>query len=488
MVSKWAMALAVMAGATLAPQVVWAQTALTKGVTVSSLSGAKGSTKDYSLVVPTGATGLSFKLSGGSGDADLYVRRAAIPTTSTYDCASTGTTNAETCSFATPTAATYYVRVLGYTSYSGASLVANYTAATTPAPTVTLQNGVALTGQSGTAGGWTRYKIDVPAGATNLAISISGGTGAADLYVRAGAEPTSSTWNCRPLLNGNNESCSFAQPQATTYYIGLYGYQAFSGVTVTAGYTVAPPPPSGGSTWSGFDSYYVQAIGKTGVALRTSLNTISAQGHVRKTYAEVWDALKYTDEDPANTANVILIYTGRSQAKTYNASSFPTDQDAWNREHVWPKSHGFPDEAQWAHTDIHHLRPADVSVNSTRGNKDFDWGGTAITEAPGNLTDADSFEPRAAVKGDIARMMFYMAIRYEGNDLTGVPNLELADTTGTSGNFLGKRCTLVSWHRQDPVSADEIRRHARIVEVQGNRNPFVDYPNWVEELFGAGCP
>lgn len=485
MVTKWALALGFTLG--VLPQLAAAQTALSKGVTVTNLSASKGVTKDFSLVVPSGATGLSFKLSGGTGDADLYVRRAALPTTSTYDCASTGWSNAESCSFATPSAATYYVRLVAYSAYSGASLVADYTPAV--APTVTLQNGTSLSSQSAAAGAWLRYRIDVPAGATNLAISSSGGTGAADLYVRAGAEPTSTAFDCRPLVIGNNESCTFAQPQATSYYIGLYGYQAFSGVTVTASYTTATtPPPGTGATWDGFSSYYVQAIGKTGLALRTSLNQHAAQGHVRKTYAEVWDAIKYTDEDPANTANVILIYTGRSQAKTYNASAFPSDQDAWNREHVWPKSHGFPDEAQWAHTDIHHLRPADVSVNSTRGNKDFDWGGTAITEAPGNLTDADSFEPRAAVKGDIARMMFYMAIRYEGSDATGVGNLELADFTGTSGNFLGKRCTLVSWHRQDPVDALEIRRHARIVERQGNRNPFVDYPAWVEELFGAGCP
>ncbi len=487
MIPKWALALLVSVGAVSAPAAL-AQTVLTKGVTVSSISGATSSSKDYSLVVPAGATGLSFTLIGGTGDADLYVRRGAIATTSTHDCASTSYTSNEICSFATPSAATYYVRLVGYGSYSGASLVANYTVTSTPAPTVTLQNGVALGSQGAAQGAWLRYRIDVPAGASNLAITTSGGTGAADLYVRAGSEPSASTYDCRPLTNGNNETCSFAQPQATVYYIGLYGYRAFSGVTVQAQYTAASsPPPGGGATWSGFEAYYVQAIGKTGLALRTSLSQHAALGHVRRTYSEVWDALKYTDEDPANTANVILIYTGRSQAKTYNASG-NNDPDAWNREHVWPKSHGFPDETQWAHTDIHHLRPADVSVNSTRGNKDFDWGGSAIGEAPGNLTDADSFEPRAAVKGDIARMMFYMAIRYEGNDSTGVPNLELSDNTGTSGNLLGKRCALVTWHRQDPVSADEIRRHARIVERQGNRNPFVDYPAWAESLFGVGCP
>lgn len=478
-------AVGVATAAMAAAPAAWAQTALTKGVAVTGLSGAVNTTRDYTLVVPAGATQLSFTLSGGSGDADLYVRRGSQATSTANDCASESSSNAESCSFASPTAATYYVRVQAYRAYSGLSLVGNYTAGSGTPATVVLQPGVPVTNQSAALGAWLRYRIDVPAGATNLVVSTSGGTGASDLYVRAGSEPTSSAFDCRPLTVGNDESCSFAQPQATSYYIGLYGYKAFAGVTVTASYS---QPPSGGATWSGFNAYYAQAIGKTGVALRTALNEAASRGHTRMSYSAVWEALKYTDEDPANTNNVILIYTGRSEPKTHNASVNSTDQDAWNREHVWAKSHGFPDEAQWAHTDVHHLRPADVSVNSTRGNKDFDWGGTAIGEAPGNLTDADSFEPRAAVKGDIARMMFYMAIRYEGNDATGVGNLELSDTVGTSGNLFGKRCTLVAWHRADPVSADEIRRHARIVEKQGNRNPFVDYPAWAEEMFAAGCP
>jgi serine protease len=480
----WTGTLAAVAALAAAPA-AQAQTALTKGVAVTDLIGAVNSTRDYTLVVPSGATQLSFKLSGGSGDADLYVRRGATATSSSNDCASESATNAETCSFASPTAATYHVRVQAYRAYSGVSLVGNYTAGGGTPATVTLQPGVPVSGQGAAAGAWLRFRLDVPAGATNLTVRTSGGTGAMDLYVRAGAEPGASAFDCRPLVVGNAETCTFAQPQATSYYIGLYGYQAFAGVTLTASFT---QPPSGGATWPGFDAYYVNAIGKTGVALRSALNMAAAHGHVRMSYSAVWDALKYTDEDPGNTANVILIYTGRSQAKTYNASTNSSDQDAWNREHVWAKSHGFPDEGQWGYTDIHHLRPADVSVNSTRGNKDFDWGGSAIGEAPGNLTDADSFEPRAAVKGDVARMMFYMAIRYEGNDATGVGNLELADNVGTSGNLFGKRCTLIAWHRADPVNADEIRRHTRIVERQGNRNPFVDYPAWAEELFGAGCP
>lgn len=463
-----------------------AQTALSKGVAVTGLSGAVSSTRDYTLVVPAGATQLGFTLSGGTGDADLYVRRGATATSSTNDCASESGTNAEACSFATPTAATYHVRVQAYRAYSGVSLVGNYTVSGGGTPTtVTLQPGVPVSGQGAAAGAWLRFRLDVPAGATNLTVRTSGGTGAVDLYVRAGAEPSASAFDCRPLVVGNDETCSFAQPQATSYYVGLYGYKAFSGVTLTASFT---QPPTGGATWPGFETYYVNAIGKTGLALRSALNTAAAYGHVRMSYSAVWEALKYTDEDPTNTANVILLYTGRSQAKTYNASTNSSDSDAWNREHVWAKSHGFPDEGQWGYTDIHHLRPADVSVNSTRGNKDFDWGGSPIAEAPGNLTDADSFEPRAAVRGDVARMMFYMAIRYEGNDATGVGNLELADNVGTSGNLFGRRCTLIAWHRADPVDATETRRHGRIVERQGNRNPFVDYPAWAEELFGAGCP
>lgn len=477
------MAMWVAVAALSAAPAAQAQTALSRGVAVSGLSGAVNTTRDYTLVVPSGASQLRFSLSGGTGDADLYVRRGSQATSSSNDCASTGTTNAESCSFASPAAATYHVRLQAYRAYSGATLLADYsTAAPTP---VTLQPGVPVTDQSAAAGAWLRFRLDVPAGATNLSIRTSGGTGAVDLYVRAGAEPSASAFDCRPLVVGNDETCSFAQPQATSYYIGLYGYKAFAGVTLTASYT---QPPSGGATWSGFEAYYAQAIGKTGVALRTALNEAAGRNHVRMSYAAVWDALKYTDEDSANTANVLLLYTARSQAKIYNAGTNSSDPDAWNREHVWAKSHGFPDEGQWAHTDIHHLRPEDVSVNSTRGNKDFDWGGSAIGEAPGNLTDADSFEPRAAVKGDVARMMFYMAIRYEGNDSTGTPNLELSDSVGSSGNLFGKRCTLVAWHRADPVDAAEIRRHGRIVERQGNRNPFVDYPAWVEDVFAAGCP
>ncbi len=351
---------------------------------------------------------------------------------------------------------------------------------------ITINNNETRTNLSGASNSETRFELVVPANASNLSITTSGGSGDLDLYVRRDQAPTTSSYDCRPYASGNNENCNFATPAAGTWHILLRGYSSYSGASLSVSYTMNGNTPTTGATWSGFESYYADAIGLSGTQLRNSLANISARGHARMSYSQVWDALKYTDEDPNNTNNVILIYTGRSQAKSYNSSG-NSDPDAWNREHTWPKSHGFPDESDWAYTDIHHLRPADASVNATRGNKDFDNGGSSISEAPGNYTDSDSFEPRNAIKGDIARMMFYMDVRYNSNDSTGTENLVLVNVTGTSGAKLGKICTLLAWHNQDPVSQAEINRHARIVSRQGNRNPFVDYPAWADQLWGSAC-
>lgn len=362
---------------------------------------------------------------------------------------------------------------------------------TTAVCSATLQNNVSATNLSASTGNSISYDIAVPASAQNLVITTTGGTGAADLYVRYGAQPTTSTYNCRPFINGNEESCSFSSPSTGVYYIVITAYRSFAGLTLTASYELDTAGGGNGNngddaTWDGFSNYYSDAIGLTGSSLIYELNNIAAQGHSRMSYSQVWDALEYTDEDPNNTNNVILIYTGRSQAKSFSSSG-NNDPDAWNREHSWPKSHGFPSTGDWGYTDIHHLRPSDASVNSRRGNKDYDDGGSAISEASGSYTDSNSFEPRDQVKGDLARMMFYMDIRYNGSDSTGTDDLTLVNYTGTSGANLGKVCTLLTWHINDPVSTEEITRHARIVEVQGNRNPFVDYPAWAQDIWGDEC-
>lgn len=224
--------------------------------------------------------------------------------------------------------------------------------------------------------------------------------------------------------------------------------------------------------------YYDAAIGKTGETLKTTLHNI-IDDHTELSYSEVWDALRETDEDPNNPNNVILLYTGRSQGKYTNGSGV----NDWNREHVWAKSHGDFGTTMGPGTDLHHLRPTDASVNSTRNNLDFDNGGIEHTEALGNYYDADSWEPRDSVKGDVARMLFYMAVRYEGD--SGEPDLELNNLVNNgSAPFHGKLSVLLQWHKQDPVDHFERQRNETIYnDYQHNRNPFIDHPEWVEAIW-----
>ena len=394
---------------------------LTKGVPITGISGALNSQQTWTLSVPAGSSNLQFQISGGTGDADMYVRFGSAPTTSTYDCRPYLSGNAETCTFAAPSTGTYYVMLVGYSAYSGVSLVGNYTASCTPpsaptgvaasatsqtainvswsassgatsytisrasvsggpytqvgtstttsfsntgltcntayyyvvtasngtcasgnsaqasattqacstctppaAPTgvaasatsqtavnvswtassgatsykvfraavsggpytqvgtstttsfsntgltcntayyyvVTasngtcdsgnsaqaaattqacagnvLSNGVPVTGISGATGSQQSWTMAVPAGSSNLQFQMSGGTGDADMYVRFGAAPTLTTYDCRPYANGNSENCTFAAPSTGTYYVMLNGYAAYSGVSLVGSYS-----------------------------------------------------------------------------------------------------------------------------------------------------------------------------------------------------------------------------------------------------------
>ncbi|WP_353409100.1 S8 family peptidase [Arenicella sp. 4NH20-0111] len=206
------------------------QNELTNGTAKTNLSGAQGSQVVYTLDVPAGATDLSFVMSGGSGDADMYVRFGAQPTTSTYDCRPYRNGNNETCDISNVQTGTYYVMLRGYSSYSGTSLVGSFTAGGgSGQPDTISQSNI-----SGAQNQWVDFELDVPAGQSSLVVSISGGSGDADLYVRRGANPTTSTYDCRPYRNGNNETCTISSPAAGTYFIRLRGYRAFSGVTLTA--------------------------------------------------------------------------------------------------------------------------------------------------------------------------------------------------------------------------------------------------------------
>ncbi len=204
---------------------------LTKGVAATGLAASSGSDVVYTLAVPAGASGLSFTMSGGTGDADMYVKFGSTPSDSSYDCRPYKSGNSETCSFATPSAGTYYVRVKAYQSFSGVSLLGDYSTGGGGGGGGGSSDSVDLPTVS--SGNWSSsYTMDVAAGQT-ATISIAGGSGDADLYVRAGANPTTSKYNCRPYKAGNNETCTFTPSSATTYYIKVRAYRTYSGVTLT---------------------------------------------------------------------------------------------------------------------------------------------------------------------------------------------------------------------------------------------------------------
>ncbi len=267
--------------------------------------------------------------------------------------------------------------------------------------------------------------------------------------------------------------------------------------------------------------YYDDVIDLRGEELKNALNDIITN-HIEYPYTDddtdVWDILRDIDEDPNNPNNVLLFYTGMSWMKDCQDTTYPPDycyqiidgeeiQVEWNREHIWSKSHGEFDHedstsyALGAHTDIHHLVPAERRMNSTKNNRLFDDCHDGINDdnlvdrGYGNYTCGEwFFEPRDEVKGDVARMLFYMTVRYEGEagdyvDLELVSNLkELAPELHLQDinlPYYANLSTLLKWHIEDPVSERELERNQAIYLYQGNRNPFIDHPEFVELIFGT---
>ncbi len=229
--------------------------------------------------------------------------------------------------------------------------------------------------------------------------------------------------------------------------------------------------------------YYNGISGKDGALLRSALSAIIS-GHQEYSYDVIWDILKESDEDPSNSNNVILVYSGRSRNKDYvdrggafdyGAAGYSHD-DSWNREHVWAQSHGSFGYTIGEGTDAHNLKPVDYNVNASRSNKDFDNGGSPAPEGADCYIDSDSWEPRDDAKGDVARIIFYMATRYEG--VSGELDLQAKDAVNNSPNpWHGKLSTLLTWNSNDPPDDFERHRNNVIYSWQGNRNPFIDYPD-----------
>jgi endonuclease I len=276
----------------------------------------------------------------------------------------------------------------------------------------------------------------------------------------------------------------------TTYWFRVYEYNGTGSYTRFLTTTATGNPSSATTLEQQGMDYYADIYG-FGSTLKSNLHELLRTTHTTQySYSALLTQIPYTDEDPANVYNIIEIYTGWS----VNKDDFGGGTADWNREHTWSKSHGDFGDTAPAGTDLHHLRPCDSTVNSAKSNKDFDAGGSAYTDSSppsgysgdtGCYTTADTWEPRDEDKGDTARMIMYMAVRYEGTDTSY--DLEIVDHVYTDAGenlpYYGKLAMLLNWHVQDPPDAREAQRNERIHERQGNRNPFIDVPVYAQYIW-----
>ncbi|CEJ71372.1 Extracellular ribonuclease precursor [Chryseobacterium oranimense G311] len=261
--------------------------------------------------------------------------------------------------------------------------------------------------------------------------------------------------------------------------------------TVIAGFANAQAPAG----------YYNSANGLSGAALKTALSTIITNGHQDKGYNGLWTGYKTTDIDKTyeNDGSIMDIYSEKPSGTdpykytpgTNQCGTYSTEGNCYNREHIVPQS--LFSQAAPMVSDIHFIRATDGKVNGMRSNYPFGKVGSAtFTSLNGSKLGSSSssgyagtvFEPIDEFKGDVARMIFYFVTRYQSKL-----------STFSSGNMLGNSTfpglqtwelnVLLAWHAQDPVSQAEINRNNASYAYQGNRNPFIDNPNYVNQIWGS---
>lgn len=245
-------------------------------------------------------------------------------------------------------------------------------------------------------------------------------------------------------------------------------------------------------------TYYDGTTGLTGFTLKTKLSQIVTSGHQDKGYN--WTVFSSADRDKyyENDNSVLDIYSenptgpdpynfsmGTNQCGNYNGEGV-----CYNREHTIPKSTF--DDARPMHNDYNHLLPTDGYVNGRRGNWPYGEVGTATWTSkngsklgPSKLNGYNGtvFEPINEFKGDIARIYFYFATRYES--LIQGFNYDMYDGSKTKVFAEPFLAMLLKWNQQDPVSQKEIDRNNAVFSYQGNRNPYIDHPEWITEIWGT---
>ncbi|KAH7860447.1 hypothetical protein Vadar_013526 [Vaccinium darrowii] len=249
-----------------------------------------------------------------------------------------------------------------------------------------------------------------------------------------------------------------------------------------------PHYPSDDYACENVQNYYAGMEDFRGEALQKNLNSIIATHH-SLSYKEVWEALKILDaanvDKPEASSEVVEIYSLRVVSKFLAG-----EPDGWNREHLWPRSYGLVSGPSL--TDVHNIRPADVNVNSSRGNKFYgechvksNCRKPATRESASDTeTDNERWAPPRQVRGDIARAIMYMAVCYGVSQSGRGLNLHLSDSPNIANKEMGMLSTLLKWNEIDPPSREEKLRNDRICKkYQHNRNPFVDHPEYANRVW-----
>lgn len=247
-------------------------------------------------------------------------------------------------------------------------------------------------------------------------------------------------------------------------------------------------------------NYYSTATG-TGATLKSQLKDIITAGHNPGSYGGLWTAYQTTDRDYyyENDGTILDIYSERpTAADPYNftvgtnqCGSYNSESDCYNREHIIPQS--LFNEALPMVADIHFIRATDGYVNNIRGS--FPFGNVGVTNYISNNGSKRGssvsagytgtvFEPIDEFKGDIARMIFYFVTRYE-TQLSGFSSGNMLGNSAYPGLQTWELNQLLAWHNLDPVSPAEIGRNDASYLYQGNRNPYIDNPNYVNLVWGT---
>ena len=250
--------------------------------------------------------------------------------------------------------------------------------------------------------------------------------------------------------------------------------------------------------------YYDGTAGLTGAALKTKLSQIITNGHQTKSYDNLYNGYPSTDSDNyyEKDGSVLDIYSENPkgtdpyvyQHGSKQCGNYKVEGDCYNREHIFPQ--GYFNSASPMVSDIHHVVPTDGKVNGYRSSFPFGKVGSANfvsengskrgTSASPNYSGT-VFEPIDEFKGDVARMILYFATRYESK-LSSFKDNDILTNSAFPGVEAWELAVLKEWHTNDPVSQREIDRNNAAYTYQGNRNPFIDQPEYVALIWGTTTP